>query len=67
MRQRNTWGYGHGRTPLTKFETEGSFNPGNVVVFGYSFSWTQLEALKNNLLKIAANGTNKHVLLDKRY
>lgn len=50
-----------------KFETEGSFNPGNVVVFGYSFSWTQLEALKNNLLKIAANGTNKHVLLDKRY
>jgi hypothetical protein len=26
-----------------------------------------LEALKNNLLKIAANGTNKHVLLDKRY
>ena len=50
-----------------KFETEGAFNPGNVVVFGYSFSWTQLEALKNNLLKIAANGTNKHVLLDKRY
>lgn len=50
-----------------KFETEGTFNPGNVVVFGYSFSWTQLEALKNNLLKIAANGTNKHVLLDKRY
>lgn len=50
-----------------KFETEGSFNPGNVVMFGYSFSWTQLEALKNNLLKIAANGTNKHVLLDKRY
>ena len=50
-----------------KFETEGSFNPGNVVVFGYSFSWTQLEALKNNLLKIAANGTNKHVILDKRY
>ena len=31
-----------------KFETEGSFNPGNVVVFGYSFSWTRLEALKNN-------------------
>jgi type III restriction enzyme/adenine-specific DNA-methyltransferase len=50
-----------------KFETDGTFNPGNVVVFGYSFSWTQLEALKNNLLKIAANGTNKHVLLDKRY
>lgn len=50
-----------------KFETEGTFNPGNVVVLGYSFSWTQLEALKNNLLKIAANGTNKHVLLDKRY
>lgn len=50
-----------------KFETDGAFNPGNVVVFGYSFSWTQLEALKNNLLKIAANGTNKHVLLDKRY
>jgi type III restriction enzyme/adenine-specific DNA-methyltransferase len=50
-----------------KFETEGAFNPGNVVVFGYSFSWTQLEALKNNLLKIAANGTNKHVILDKRY
>lgn len=32
-----------------RFETDGTFNPGNVVLFGYSFKWTELEALKTNL------------------
>ena len=28
-----------------KFDTDGTFNPENAVLFGYSFKWTEMEAL----------------------
>ena len=49
------------------FDTLEGFNPSNLVVFGYSFTFTQLEAIRNNLRKVADSSTNKHVNLDKRY
>lgn len=50
-----------------KFETDGRFNPDNIVVFGYSFQWTQLEALKANLQR--PKGAEGHLTLnfDIRY
>ncbi len=46
-----------------KYETDGSFNPENVVIFGYSIKWTELEALKINLARLQ----NKAVNFDIRY
>lgn len=33
---------------IVKYETDGSFNPENVVLFGYSFTWTEMEAVQTN-------------------
>ncbi len=50
-----------------KFETDGSFNPENIVIFGYSFSWTALEELKVNLARLKATEKNLHLNFDVRY
>lgn len=47
---------------LARFETEGSFHPENIVLFGYSFTWTELEALKVNLARLS-----KAIHFDIRY
>lgn len=50
-----------------KFETDGSFNPENIVIFGYSFTWTALEELKVNLARLKATEKNLHLNFDVRY
>ena len=50
-----------------KYATEGSFNPENVVLFGYSFTWTQIEALKLNLARLKSTEKNSHINFDIRY
>jgi Adenine specific DNA methylase Mod len=52
---------------LTKFETDGGFNPENVVMFGYSFSWTEQEALQTNLKRLKDTEKNLRVNFDIRY
>lgn len=52
---------------LTKFETDGDFNPENVVLFGYSFLWTEREALQTNLNRLKGTGKNLRVNFDIRY
>lgn len=52
---------------VTKFETDGSFNPENVVLFGYSFLWTEREALQTNLKRLKDNEKNLSVNFDIRY
>ena len=50
-----------------KFETDGTFNPGNVVLFGYSFKWTELETLKTNLARLKDTEKNLRINFDIRY
>nr|WP_306449029.1 hypothetical protein [Odoribacter splanchnicus] len=52
---------------VAQFETDGSFNPENVVLFGYSFTWTELEALKINLTRLKDTEKNLRINFDIRY
>lgn len=51
---------------LVKYETDGIFNPENIVLFGYSFTWTEIETLKTNLKRLK-DIKNLHVNFDVRY
>ncbi len=50
-----------------KYETDGSFNPENVVLFGYSFTWTEMESLKINLARLKDIEKNLRINFDVRY
>lgn len=50
-----------------KFETDGSFNPENVILFGYSFTWTEIESLKTNLSRLKDSEKNLRINFDMRY
>ncbi len=50
-----------------KYETDGTFNPENVVLFGYSFTWTEMEALKINLMRLKDTEKNLRINFDIRY
>lgn len=54
-------------TIVERFETDGSFNPENVVLCGYSFLWTETEALKVNLARLKDSDKNLTVNFDIRY
>ena len=50
-----------------KYETDGAFNPENVVLFGYSFKWTEMESLKTNLARLRDTEKNLRINYDIRY
>lgn len=52
---------------VEKYETDGEFNPENVVLFGYSFVWTEIETLKINLAKLKDSEKNLTINFDIRY
>lgn len=52
---------------VNKYETDGTFNPENVVIFGYSFVWTTTEELKINLMRLKGTEKNRHINFDVRY
>jgi len=52
---------------VVKYETDRTFNPENVVLFGYSFTWTELEALQTNLKRLIDTEKNLHINFDIRY
>ena len=52
---------------LDKFETDGSFNPENVVLFGYSFTWSAVEALKTNLMRLKDTEKNLRINFEVRF
>lgn len=52
---------------VVKFETDGNFNPENIVLFGYSFTWTELESLKMNLKRLQDTEKNLRINFDVRY
>lgn len=50
-----------------KYDTDGAFNPENVVLFGYSFTWTEMESLKTNLARLKDTEKNLRINFDIRY
>ncbi|ELE9848606.1 site-specific DNA-methyltransferase [Listeria monocytogenes] len=52
---------------VVKYETNGNFNPENIVLFGYSFTWTELESLKTNLKRLQDTEKNLRINFDVRY
>jgi type III restriction enzyme/adenine-specific DNA-methyltransferase len=52
---------------VSKFENDASFNPLNVVVYGYALNWTELQALKDNLQRLKVTDKNIRVNIDIRY
>lgn len=52
---------------VVKYETDGDFNPENIVLFGYSFTWTEIESLKTNLKRLQDTEKNLRINFDIRY
>ncbi|MBQ0067535.1 MAG: hypothetical protein KBS60_05095, partial [Phascolarctobacterium sp.] len=52
---------------VSKFDDDGTFNPDKVVVFGYNFLWTKLQALKDNLARLKDTEKNIRIVFDVRY
>lgn len=49
------------------YHRDPAFNPQNIVLFGYGFSFTQLEMLKKNLATLNDSAKNLKINLDIRY
>ena len=52
---------------IDRYNTEGVFNPQNIVVFGYSFNFVNMENLKTNVKILRDSEKNLKVNLDVRY
>ena len=52
---------------LEKYETDTAFNPENIILFGYSFTWSALENLKNNLLQLKDTEKNLRINFEMRF
>ena len=52
---------------IDKYNQEGEFNPQNIVVFGYSFNYINMENLKTNVKILRDSEKNLKVNLDIRY
>lgn len=52
---------------IEKYETDGSFNPENVILFGYSFTWTVMEGLKTNLMRLKDTEKNIRINFEVRF
>lgn len=52
---------------IDKYHSDPAFNPQNIVLFGYSFSFTQVEMLRKNLATLSDSAKNLNMNLDIRY
>lgn len=52
---------------IEKYNFEGKFNPQNIVLFGYSFNYVELENLKTNVKILRDSEKNLKINLDIRY
>ena len=52
---------------LDKYQTEASFNPQNVVIYGYSFGWNELQSLKDILQTVQAGEKILRINFEIRY
>ena len=54
-------------TLLDKYQSEAGFNPQNIVIYGYSFGWSELQGLKDSLQTVKSGEKNLHINFDVRY
>lgn len=52
---------------IEKYDGDGDFNPENLIAFGYSFTWTQMQMLKDNMHRLKVTDRNIAVNIDIRY
>ena len=52
---------------IEKYNSEGGFNPQNIVFFGYSFNFVEMENLKTNVKILRDSEKNLKINLDIRY
>ena len=52
---------------IEKYNYEGNFNPQNIVLFGYSFNYVEMENLKTNVKILQDSEINLKINLDIRY
>lgn len=52
---------------IDKYNTQGDFNPQNVVIFGYSFNYVEMENIKTNVKILRDSEKNLKINLDIRY
>ncbi|MBQ6963746.1 MAG: site-specific DNA-methyltransferase [Paludibacteraceae bacterium] len=52
---------------IDRFHCDAAFNPQNIVLFGYSFNYTQTEMLRKNLNTLKDSAKNLNINLDIRY
>lgn len=52
---------------VEKYNTDGAFNPQNIVLFGYSFNYVEMENLKTNIKILRDSEKNLKINLDIRY
>lgn len=52
---------------VEKYNTEGAFNPQNIILFGYSFNYVEMENLKTNVKILCDSEKNLKINLDVRY
>ncbi len=52
---------------VEKYHNDNSFNPTNIVLFGYSFLWTEIDSLKTNLSGMRYSENKLHINFDIRY
>lgn len=52
---------------VDKYLGDAAFNPENIVIFGYSFTFTQTEMLRKNLVTLRDGEKNLKINLDIRY
>lgn len=55
------------KTLIDRYNSDGSFNPQNIVMFGYSFNYVNMENLKTNVKMLRDSEKNLKVNLDIRY
>lgn len=52
---------------IEKYNNKGDFNPQNIVIFGYSFNYVEMENLKTNVKILRDSEKNLKINLDIRY
>ena len=52
---------------IEKYNSQGSFNPQNIILFGYSFNYVEMENLKTNVKMLRDSEKNLKINLDIRY
>jgi len=52
---------------IEKYNSQGDFNPQNIILFGYSFNYVEMENLKANVKMLRDSEKNLKINLDIRY